>query len=132
MKFFHKNYSKAAKNEYIVENTVLDKYLELKRRCLCWRILKALFNSLFAIFLTGLYYFDIYTDAELSYEYYQAGDTNWSIITFIIIFISFVFYNIGMFYSTRAEFGYMWNRKQYWCVFLKALSIFLLIERFIW
>ena len=61
-------------NNYIVDEKIIDEYIQKKDDLMKERNSKAVLNILFTILITGLYYADIITDLLLCLEYYKDGD----------------------------------------------------------
>ena len=121
------------RNNYIVDESTIDEYIKKKNKFLCERNRKAIFNILFTIFTTGLYYYDIYTDLRLCVKYYQDGHIWWFRITLgIVVFSSLLNTFILFKYSYFQDFKFNWKKKQYFRIVLKSLILIFQLELLCW
>jgi hypothetical protein len=116
-------------NNYIVDESTIDEYIIKKNKFLCERNRKAILNALFAIFTTGMYYADIFTDLLLCWKYYQDGDIWWFGITLgIVVFSSLLNTFILFKYSYLQEFKFNLKKKQYWRIVSQSFSLLFQLE----
>ena len=64
-------------NKYIVDESIIDEYIQKKNELMKEREKKALQGIIFTIIITILYYLDIGTDLNLCQKYYINGDVWW-------------------------------------------------------
>ena len=120
-------------NNCIVNDKIIDKYIQKKNKFLCERNRKAILNALFTIFTTGLYYFDIGTDLNLCRKYYINGDVWWFRITLGIVIVSSLLNTFILFYySYLQEFKFNLKKKQYFRIVLKSLILIFQLEMLCW
>jgi hypothetical protein len=116
-------------SEPLIPEERIDEYIKKKNNFLCERNRKAIFNILFTIFTTGLYYYDIYTDLLLCWKYYQDGDIWWFGITLgIVVFSSLLNTFILFKYSYLQEFQFNLKKRQYWRIVSQSFSLLFQLE----
>jgi hypothetical protein len=116
-------------NNCIVNEKIIDKYIQKKNKFLCERNRKAILNALFTIFTTGLYYADIITDLLLCWKYYQDGDIWWFGITLGIVVCSSLLNTFILFkYSYLQEFQFNLKKRQYWRIVSQSFSLLFQLE----
>ena len=116
-------------NNYMVDESTIDEYIIKKNKFLCERNRKAILNALFAIFTTGMYYADIFTDLLLCWKYYQDGDIWWFGITLGIVVVSGLLNTFILFkYSYLQEFKFNLKKKQYWRIVSQSFSLLFQLE----
>jgi hypothetical protein len=120
-------------NNCIVNDKIIDKYIQKKNKFLCERNRKAILNALFTIFTTGLYYYDIYTDLRLCVKYYQDGDIWWFGITLGIVVVSGLLNSCILFkYSYLQEFKFYLKKKQLGRLVFQSFCLLFQLEMLFW
>ena len=120
-------------NKYIVDESIIDEYIQKKNTLMCKRNINAGLNILFTIFITGLYYGDIITDLLLCVKYYEDGDIWWFGITLgIVLFSSLLYTWVLFYYSYLQEFKSNWKKKQYLRIIIKSFCLLFQLEMLFW
>ena len=120
-------------NNYIVDEKIIDEYIQKKDDLMKERNSKAVLNILFTILITGLYYVDIITDLLLCLEYYKDGDIWWFVITLGIVVFSFLLNTLVLFhYSYLEEFKLNLKKKQYKRIIIKSFCLLFGLEMLVW
>jgi hypothetical protein len=120
-------------HDYIVDESIIEKYIKKKNEIMKTRKRKAIFNIYFTIFTTGLYYYDIYTELLLCWKYYKDGDIWWFRYTLGIVVFSTLFNTLVLFkYSYLQEFKFKWKKKQYRRIVIKSYCLLFQLEMLLW
>jgi hypothetical protein len=120
-------------NKYIVDESIINKYIEKMNVFMCERNRKAILNILYTITITVVYYLDIGTDLYLCWQYYKDGDIWWFRITLgIVILSSFLNTFILFYYSYLQEFKFNWKKKQHKRIITKSFCLLFQLEMLCW
>jgi hypothetical protein len=120
-------------NNYIVDEKIIDEYIQKKDDLMKERNSRAVLNILFTILITGLYYADIITDLLLCLEYYKDGYIWWFVITLGIVVFSFLLNTSVLFYySYLEEFKLNLKKKQYKRIIIKSFCLLFGLEMLVW
>ena len=120
-------------NNYIVDEKIIDEYIQKKDDLMKERNSKAVLNILFTILITGLYYADIITDLLLCLEYYKDGYIWWFVITLGIVVFSFLLNTSVLFYYLYLEeFKLNLKKKQYKRIIIKSFCLLFGLEMLVW
>jgi hypothetical protein len=120
-------------NNYIVDESRIDWFIQKKDLFMFERNKRAQLNILFTLFTTGLYYFDIIADLQLSLKYYKDEDIWWFIYTLVIVIISISFNTLVLFkYSYLQEYKFNWKKEQYWRIVKKSFCLLFQLEMLLW
>jgi hypothetical protein len=120
-------------NNYIVDEKIIDEYIQKKDDLMKERNSRAVLNILFTILITGLYYADIITDLLLCLEYYKDGYIWWFVITLGIVVFSFLLNTSVLFYYLYLEeFKLNLKKKQYKRIIIKSFCLLFGLEMLVW
>jgi hypothetical protein len=120
-------------NKYIVDEGIIDDYIQKKNGFMCERNRKAILNILFTITITVVYYLDIISDLLLCVKYSKDGNIWWFRITLgIVVFSSLLNTFILFYYSYLQEFKFNWKKKQYWRIISKSFCLLFQLEMLLW
>jgi hypothetical protein len=120
-------------NEYLVNEKIIEEFIQKKDQFMCERNKKAFLNTLYTIAITGLYYYDIYTDIDLCWQYYKDGDIWWFGYTLGIVLFSSLFNTFILFYySYLQEFKFNWKKKEYRIIVFKSFCLLFQLEMLFW
>ena len=116
-------------NKYIVDESIIDEYIQKKNEFMKERGKKAWQGIIFTIIITILYYLDIGTDLYLCRKYYINGDIGWFGITLGLVILSSLFNTFILFYySYLQEFKFNWKKKKYFRIILKSFCLLFQLE----
>jgi hypothetical protein len=120
-------------NKYIVDEIIIDVYIQKKNELMKKKNKKAVFSIVFTIAITLLYYADIITDLLLCWNYYEDGDIWWFGITLGIVVFSSLLNTFVLFkYSYLQEFKFNWKKKQYRRIIIKSFCLLFQLEMLFW
>jgi hypothetical protein len=120
-------------NKYIVDESIIDEYIQKKNEFMKEREKKAWQGIIFTIIITFLYYLDIGTDLFLCWKYYINGDIGWFGITLGIVILSSLFNTFILFYySYLQEFKFNWKKKQCPRIIIKSFCLLFQLEMLFW
>jgi len=120
-------------DNYILGKGIIDEYIQKKNEFMKEKKKKAVFNIVFTIAITLLYYADIITDLLLCWKYYKYGDIWWFGITLgIVVFSSLLNTFILFKYSYLQEFKFNWKKKQLGRIVIKSLCLLFQLEMLCW
>ena len=120
-------------NKYIVDESIIDEYIQKKNELMKERNKKSLLNILFTIYILEVYYADIMSDIFLCVKYYKDGDIGWFGITLGIVILSSLFNTFILFYySYLQEFKFNWKKKQCPRIIIKSFCLLFQLEMLFW
>ncbi len=120
-------------NKLIVEESIIDEYIQKKNKLMIERNKKAVLNIIFTFIITILYYLDIGTDLYLCRKYYINGDVWWFGFTLgIVVFSSLLNTFVLFYYSYFQEFKINWKKKQLGRIVIKSFCLLFQLEMLFW
>jgi hypothetical protein len=119
--------------DYILDKLIVHDFILKKDDLMCERIRKAFLNTFITGFTTILYYYDIYTDIQLSCKYFKDRDKWWFGYTIGIVGLSYLLNTIVVFfYSYLQQFKFNWKKKQYRRIIIKSFCLLFQLEMLFW
>ena len=116
-------------NKYIVDESIIDEYIQKKNELMKERNKKSLLNILFTIYILEVYYADIMSDIFLCVKYYKDGDIWWLGCTSGIVVFSSLLNTLVLYKNSYLqEFKFNWKKKQYWRIVLQSFSLLFQLE----